>query len=209
MDLKEVVVKDLGIDIGNYISKITTFDDIMETVKNDTLLRTESDILPKCKIKPSIELSTLNNYYKSIIINYFENCMSKNDNNLEKYLKNIQSKIKPLENKLKKVVNDQIKTIYTIVSFPVKNSAKFKFECKVPITYGLLSYVHIISYKLTYYLEELDDAVKQSLDKYHRPETNGRYGIYGQHIGQLRYNGISKLSITKNVLVCEFYCDTI
>ncbi len=208
MDLKEVVIKELGIDIDNYIFKITTFDDIMETVKNDRLIGTESDVLPKCKVKPSIQLSTLNNYYKSVLINYYENCMNKNDNNLEKHLKNVQSKIKPLENKLKKVVKEKIKNIYTIVSFPVKNSAKFKFECKVPITYGMLSYVYTISYKLAYYLEELDDSVKQSLT-HHRPETNGRYGIYGQYIGQLRYNGISKISMTKNALVCEFSCDII
>ncbi len=33
MDLKEVVIKKLGVDIDNYILKITIFDDIMTSAR--------------------------------------------------------------------------------------------------------------------------------------------------------------------------------
>jgi len=207
MNLKNIIEKKLDIKIDDVVSDVSTYNHILDVVKNNNrLIRVEKDVLSKCKIKLDLKIGLLIHYYKSVIINYYENCMIKS-NDIEKQLKDVRSRIKPFENKLKTVINNDIKTVYTLISYPMKNPAGFKFVCKVPITYGLLSYLHLISYRLAYYLEEIDDPIKDIVE-YLRPLTNGRYGIFGQYVWQLRYNGISKISITQNSIVCEFYCDS-
>lgn len=222
MNLIKIINSGLGIDLGDIVSNISTYDHILDTVKHDKIVKRERDVLPRCKVSPSIQTAGLGDYYKRVIYNYYENCMDKHCNKLDDHINKVISMIKPLEDKLKKVVHNNIRTVYTVVSYPVKHLAGFKFDCKVPVTYGLLSFLHVISYKLVYYLENLDDPIKEKTDSHAlvpnkqpeisgdcRPQTSGRYSIFGSYIGQLRYSGISMITITNSSIVCEFFVDSI
>ncbi len=106
-------------------------------------------------------------------------------------------------------VKDGIFTIYTIIEYPVRESAIFKFETSSEITYGILLYAYTIAYQLMYALEEEDDADPGHIPgMVNRDTSNGRFGIWGHDIGDLAYNGRSQVWIHDHRVVCNFICDS-
>lgn len=102
-----------------------------------------------------------------------------------------------------------VDTVYCVIGYPVKNTAIVKFKTS-NVTYGKLLYLNTIAYQLMYKIEDEDvgHATENIKGMYNRAPSKGRFGIYGHHIGDLVYNGGSKITIYDNVAVCVFSVDS-
>lgn len=107
-------------------------------------------------------------------------------------------------------IDNHIRTIYTIIKYPLSTPSIFKFTWETQITYGMLLYAFTIAYQLTYIIEEEDYNINNNKNSelLNRPKSNGRFGIFGHDIDDLVYNGFSKIKIYKDSVICNFECDS-
>lgn len=95
--------------------------------------------------------------------------------------------------------NTAIRKVFTNIDYPVTRECNMCFTIKedVPITFGVLMYLHHLSYQLMY---KLDKVVNCNGD---RP-----YGICAHAIGDLIYNGSRKIDRYADGISCNFGCDS-
>ena len=89
--------------------------------------------------------------------------------------------------------------VYTEIDYPVTRKCIMCFTIKkdVPITFGVLMYLHILSYQLMY-----------KLDTVLNDDGNHPYGIWGHQISDLVYNGNRKIVCCDDGILCNFDCDS-
>lgn len=113
----------------------------------------------------------------------------------------------------KKVIDPNIDCVYAKISYPLKNPAIIKIkitDTDVPVTYGMLLYAYTLAYQHIYKIEDEDVGAPTGNipGMLNRLDSSGRFGIWGHHIGDLCYNGLSKINIYDKFVVCEFSCDS-
>lgn len=107
------------------------------------------------------------------------------------------------------VINQNIKTIYTIITYPLSKPAYFKFISKEPVTFGMLLFAYTYAYQKIYELEEQDDGNPGLISgMLNRATSKGRFGIWGHDLNDLVYNGGSTISVCEDFVICEFGCDS-
>jgi hypothetical protein len=178
--------------------------EICDMPKGDTSLKVIKNIFPYGG-HPSEKLSSSSEYYKSILDDF----ISQNKEDIiydNKYEKLNTDEIKT---KLNTIVDEHIKTVYTMIQYPLTNPATIKFECNEPVTYGMLLFLFTNAYQIVYETEESDDCDPGMLPRMlNRAKSNGRFGIWGHVIEDLCYNGNSKIKIYDGYIVCMFDCDS-
>lgn len=116
---------------------------------------------------------------------------------------------KDIEKKVDQPISQNYRTIYTVHDYPLSREVYFKFECNQPVTYGILLYAYTIAYQLIYKLEDEDSGDPGFIQNtFNRSTSNGKFGIWGHYIGDLVYNGISRINYYPNEVVCYFSCDS-
>jgi hypothetical protein len=170
-----------------------------------------SDVFSYCK-------SPVDDIYPNVTLNQFCNGFDikddecnpddyEDENDYKRYQKDkINDKMLSYQ-----TINSNIDNVVVCIEYPVTNAAYFKYDCgNVNVTYGLVLYLYTYSYQLMYNLEE-EDMKEPSTNipgMLNRASSNGRYGIWGHDIGDLVYNGNSKLNICNATVVCSFNCDS-
>lgn len=112
-----------------------------------------------------------------------------------------------------KVIDDNIKYVYAVISYPLANIAIIKFTCRQPVTYGMLLYLYTVAYKLVYKIEDYDvgHPTNHIPGMFNRQRSSGRFGIWGHDIEDLVYNGNSSICVYEGAndsVVCRFECDS-
>lgn len=176
-------------------------------ITNNNPLKVINDIFPYGGI-PSEKLSSSSSYYKTILNDFIvQNEAELNDWGDDDWVKIDADKI---NQQLYTIVDDHIKTIYTMIDYPLTNQAVIKFECNEPITYGMLLFLYTNAYQIVYDIEESDDCDPGQISNHclNRATSKGRFGIWGHSIGDLCYNGSSIIHIYNDHIVCNFDCDS-
>lgn len=124
--------------------------------------------------------------------------------------------------KAARVVSPGVRTMYATIKYPVKRPAHFRLTFDRDITYGMMLYGYSKAYQKMYELEEEvadSEDTRQDLPSrlaqlvgensmLNRPQTYGRYGIWGHSIGDLVYNGRSTVVVGQQALLANFGCDS-
>lgn len=155
--------------------------------------------------RPSSKISSSDEYYKSILNDFIT------QNNVERdYDDECEIiDVKKIKTQLNTIMADHIRTIYAVVTYPLTNQAIIKFECNKPVTNSMLLFLFTNAYQIAYAIEESDDRDPGLMPgMFNRAKSNGRFGIWGHVIGDLCYNGGSKIQIYDNYIVCNFGCDS-
>jgi len=174
---------------------------------NNNPLKVIKDIFPYGGI-PAEKLSSLSAYYKTILNDFIvQDEAMINDWGDDDYIK---INVDEINQQLHTIIDDHIKTVYTVINYPLTNQAVIKFECNEPVTYGMLLFLYTNAYQIVYDIEESDDCDPGQISKHclNRATSKGRFGIWGHCIGNLCYNGCSKIQIYDDYVVCNFYCDS-
>lgn len=109
----------------------------------------------------------------------------------------------------RQIIDENIKCIYIHIDYPLTNPAIFKFTTKEPVTYGMLLYTYTIAYQMIYIIEEEEVGnIGNIPGMLNRKTSNGKFGIWGHHIGDLVYNGSSTIVICKDFVACDFSVDS-
>lgn len=106
------------------------------------------------------------------------------------------------------IVDEKIKVIYAVVTYPLTNVAYFRLEIKAkqPITYGMLLYGHTLAYESAYKLEDCDIGNHKHIRQFSFGGL-GRSGIRESDTENLVYSGGSQIEIHENYIVCHFNCE--
>lgn len=191
------------------MDKVISQWQIMESVDRSKPVRIEKDVIGGAHGRPTDKLSSLPKYYKDFI-SEIEKCY--NEYSVpEGFLTKSKAtaSLKQLNSKLNTTVEPNIKTVYTIITYPLSKPAIIKFDCLVPITYGVLLYIYTYAYQLVYKLEE-ENVGNPGLipGMLNRAKSKGMFGIYGHNIDDLVYNGNSIIEIHDDYIICDFHCDS-
>ena len=139
---------------------------------------------------PCDTITSVSDYRNNFISNINRNKKEKNEKELSlESEKNINSLL---------TENVNVSTVIIKINYPVSNDAYFKFKInpEYQVTFVDLQYLHIISYKLTYLIEESDDKNPGYIPgMLNRQSSDGRFGIWGHVIEDLTYNGLSELIV--------------
>lgn len=154
---------------------------------------------------PSYKVTSSDKYHTSILNDFI------NQNNEERdYGSDCEIiDVEKIKTQLNVIVDDHIRTIYAVVTYPLTNQAIIKFECNKPVTFGMLLFLFTNAYQITYAIEESDDRDPGLMPgMFNRAKSNGRFGIWGHVIEDLCYNGGSEIQIYDSYIVCSFDCDS-
>ena len=107
---------------------------------------------------------------------------------------------------------NNISTVYTRITYPLKRPALFRFNLNLngkTLTAGHLLWIYTWAYQMVYALEEEEDGNPGDIPgMFNRATSNGPFGIWGHCIGDLDYNGSSKVDVYNDYVICEFDCDS-
>ena len=135
------------------------------------------------------------------------------NNILNRYEDNDDSNYEIISNKLSEIIlndgNEMPNIIYTHIEHYNNVPCYFRFLNNGDLTYGKLLYIYTIAYRLMYMLENKHGKIVQlSPFMLNRGTSNGPYQIWGHDIGDLIYNGGSKLEIYEDYIICDFSVDS-
>ena len=116
-----------------------------------------------------------------------------------------------LREKFDQIVSPNIKNIYTAIDYPLRKPAQFKFTIKdnIDVTFGFLLYTYTVAYQMVYEIEDEEEGHPGYIKgMFNRQQSNGKFGIWGHDIGDLVYNGCSKIHVSGENVFCYFDCDS-
>ena len=204
--------------ITKSVFKIEPIEELpLPTFHGDEAIRCEEDMIPWGVGKPSDTTITYITFLTKVIENYqkFREYLSKEPD----FDEEVELTAKEITNLLNIKVQGGIEHIYTSITYPVSNPARFKITVTrgVDVTYGILLYAYTLSYQKMYEIESKHGKTKKEKDNSHpgyisgmlnRDLSTGPYGIWGHDITDLLYNGSSGIEIYQDYIVCHFDCDS-
>lgn len=105
---------------------------------------------------------------------------------------------------------DNIKDVYCLIKYPVRNPAFIHIQLHGSLTYDKLLYAYSVAYQTMYDIEENTNNkifIPTSV-LLNRSETDGLFGIWGHDIVDLEYDGNSELKIYDNFVIFSAGCSS-